>query len=66
MKLIKKFRVGVVLMVFAICVSGWALPHDSRKFDEFGDIKCEDEMARLDNIAVHLQSAPENNAVIIF
>jgi len=66
MKLIKKFRVGAVLMVFAICVSGWALPHDTLKFDYFGDIKCEDEMARLDNLAVNLHSAPDRKAVIIF
>lgn len=28
------------------------------KFDEFGDINCEDELARLDNIAIHLQNEP--------
>jgi hypothetical protein len=35
-------------------------------FDEFGDINCEDEMARLDNLAVQVQSDPQTKAVIIF
>jgi hypothetical protein len=38
----------------------------NRKFDEFGDIKCEDEMARLDNFALQLQNAPQARGVIIF
>ena len=37
-----------------------------RKFDEFGDIKCEDEMARLDNFAIQLQREPPAKGVIIF
>jgi hypothetical protein len=65
MNLIKKLRVGVVLVVFAISVSGWASPTTS-KFDEFGDIKCEDEMAHLDHLAVQLQNGPDNKATIIF
>ena len=36
------------------------------KFDEFGDINCEDEMARLDNFAVNLQNSPADKGVIIF
>ncbi|HZG51024.1 MAG TPA: hypothetical protein VEZ40_02710 [Pyrinomonadaceae bacterium] len=30
----------------------------SNRLDEFGNITCEDEMARLDNLSVHLQSNP--------
>jgi hypothetical protein len=37
-----------------------------RKFDEFGDIKCEDEYARLDNFAIQLQHEPQARGVIIF
>ena len=37
-----------------------------RKFDEFGDINCEDEMARLDNFAIQLQNEPCTKGVIIF
>lgn len=31
---------------------------DARSFDKFGDVNCEDEMARLDNFAVQIQSNP--------
>lgn len=37
-----------------------------QKFDEFGDVKCEDEMARLDNFAIQLQHSPQAKGVIIF
>jgi hypothetical protein len=35
-------------------------------FDTFGDVKCEDEMARLDNLAVQLQNDPQARAAIMF
>jgi len=35
-------------------------------FDEFGDIKCEDEMARLDNFAIRLQNQPRYRGEIIY
>ncbi|HEY0347723.1 MAG TPA: hypothetical protein VGC60_06160 [Pyrinomonadaceae bacterium] len=38
----------------------------TRPFDEFGDIKSEDEMARLDNFAVQLQNEPQAKGAIIF
>jgi hypothetical protein len=66
MNLRQRSRVGSVVIMLAFCVSGSTLPQDSRKFDEFGDSNCEDEMARLDNFAVTLQSAPANKGVIIF
>jgi len=36
------------------------------KFDEFGDINCEDEMARLDLFAIQLQHEPAAQGYIIF
>ena len=39
---------------------------DFTKFDEFGDVNCEDEGARLDNFAFYLKQQPAANAVIIF
>lgn len=36
------------------------------KFDEFGDVGCEDEWARLDNFAVRLQTYPEMQGYLIF
>lgn len=41
-------------------------PTSVRKVDEFGDIQCEDEMARLDNVAIQLQNEPESKAVLVF
>lgn len=39
----------------------------SRKtYDDFGDINCEDEYARLDNFAIQLQQDPTATGVIIF
>jgi len=37
-----------------------------RKFDEYADICCEDEKARLDNFAIELQNSPEAMGYIIF
>jgi len=39
---------------------------DPQKFDVFGDTKCEDEMARLDNITIQLQNRPDTKAVLVF
>jgi hypothetical protein len=41
-------------------------PNYIRKFDQYGDICCEDEKARLDNFAVALQNAPDAVGYIIF
>ena len=55
----------VVLMVISLCVSGSSRT-PQQKFDEFGDINCEDEWARLDNFAVHLQNEPAAQGYVIF
>lgn len=38
---------------------------DPRKVDEFGNINCEDELARLDALAVILQNEPASRSYII-
>ena len=55
-----------VVVMIALNVSGSKSTQSPRNYDEFGDINCEDEMARLDNFAVNLQSAPADKGVIIF
>ncbi len=58
---------GILLLtVSTICALGVALPLPTRPFDEFGDVNCESEMARLDNFAVQLQNAPAYRGAIIF
>jgi hypothetical protein len=64
--LIRNIRIGLVLAALILCVTGSSAPAPISKFDEFGDIKCEDEMARLDNFAVQLQHEPSARGVIIF
>lgn len=38
---------------------------ESRKFDEFGNVTCEDELARLDNFTSELQNNAEAQGYII-
>ena len=40
-------------------------PTPPRKFDEYGNIRFNDEKARLDNYAIQLQNAPTDRATII-
>ena len=64
--MLQRFKAGLVVIVLAFCVSGSTSFQDASKFDEFGDVNCEAEMAHLDNFAVTLQSGPANKGVIIY
>lgn len=66
MNSIRRFGIGLLLVVLAFCETGSASLAPISKFDEFGDSNCEDEMARLDNFAVQLQNEPSARGVIIF
>ena len=61
-----KLAVLVFLLSPTVFVRGSDFMSPIRKLDEFGDIKCEDEMARLDNFAIQLQHEPQAKGVIIF
>ena len=61
-----KLAILVVLLSPTLFVRGLGFISPIQKFDEFGDIKCEDEMARLDNFAIQLQHEPQAKGVIIF
>lgn len=61
----KRINAAVIVLVLAFGLI-IATPTKHRKFDEFGDINCEDEMARLDNFAVQLRNEPSATGVIIF
>jgi hypothetical protein len=60
MNLAGKFKAGslVIMLVFGLNAFASDQP---RKFDEFGDINCEDEMAHLDNLVVILQNEPSSS-----
>lgn len=65
MNLIRKFITGSVIIVIAFCVAASTSPAPTRAFDEFGDVNCESEMARLDNFAVTLQNEPSAKGLIV-
>jgi hypothetical protein len=63
---LRKFNAGLLIILFTLCSSGSAVSVPISPFDRFGDINCEDEMARLDNLAIHLRESPAAKAVITF
>jgi hypothetical protein len=63
---LKKFKTSLLVIVLAGWLTASAALAPTRKFDEFGDTNCEDEMARLDNFAVALLGDPTSKGVMIF
>ena len=57
---------ALVLIIISPAILGSGVPTTTRLIDEFGDINCEDEMARLDNFALHLQNDPSAKGLIVF
>lgn len=62
MRIIKPLIVGVALLLSSASFSTAA---ESRLFDQFGNLNCEDEMARLDHLAVASNNYPDY-AIYIF
>jgi len=63
----KAFTAASLTVILGLGVTGSTRPGGpTRPFDEFGDTKCEDEMARLDNFAVQLQNEPSSKGLIVF
>lgn len=62
---IQQFKVGLLMIALAVGATGVAQT-PSTKFDEFGDVNCEREMASLDNLNLQLQNQPGAKGVIIF
>lgn len=60
---------SLLIMIFCVIVANadaiTAAP-EARKVDEFVDVNCEDEMARLDNFANELRNNPDVQGYIIF
>ena len=55
-----------LLFLFPATVAQVSTPISPQKVDEFKDVNCEDEMARLDNFTLNLQNSPAAKGVIIF
>lgn len=63
----KRFRSAFLACLLALaCVHAAASPARIRKIDEFGDICCDDEKARLDNFSIELQNHPDSTGYIIY
>jgi hypothetical protein len=58
-------RLPALICVVLITARSPFAANNPRKIDEYGAITCEDEMARLDNYAVELQSGVSTRAVVI-
>ena len=65
MNLLVRIKAAAMVIVVGFGLTGFAAV-SSRKFDEFGDVNCEDEMSRLDNFAIHLQNDPSAKGLMIF
>lgn len=61
----KHLKYGFILITILLSAHAQAAP-TILKFDEFGDINCDDEYARLDNFGVQLQNTPSAQGYIIF
>ncbi len=62
-----RFKAVSLIMILGLCATGSTPPVSaSRPFDEFGDINCEDEMARLDSFTLQLQNNPTSKGLIVF
>lgn len=60
---------SLCVMIFCVIVVNahvGTAPSEARKFDEFADVNCEDEKARLDNFANELQNNPNVQGYIVF
>src|SRR5262245_14774460 len=63
------FKERLIAAAIVLVMAGGLIgttPDKLRQFDEFGDLNCEDEYARLDNLALQLRNEPNAKAVIIF
>src|SRR5438128_8767302 len=60
------FAIVVALLSPTLLARRSRLIRPTQKFDEFGDLNCEDEYARLDNFAIQLQQESQAKGLIIF
>jgi hypothetical protein len=66
MNFVRRLLAILGVMILAAGMA-WSAPLQAgRAFDEFGDISCEDEMARLDSFAIQLQNEPSAKGLIVF
>jgi hypothetical protein len=59
-------KVSALIVFLGSFLTAPAALAPTRAFDDFGDIRCEDEMARLDNFAIQLQNETSAKGLIMF
>jgi hypothetical protein len=58
------FVVGLTVLSESYVATCSVIPQP-QKFDEFGDVTCEDELARLDNFTITVLNNPHSKAYVI-
>ncbi|MDT4896279.1 MAG: hypothetical protein QOH25_1356 [Acidobacteriota bacterium] len=61
-----KTKLQIVFLCFFVFTATAFAQQEARKFDEMGQVNCEDAKARLDNLAIQLQQEPTMKGYIIF
>ena len=56
----------IILLVIFVSASSSSMAQEATMFDQFENINCEDEKARLDNFTIQLQNQPEASGYIIY
>jgi hypothetical protein len=59
---------SLLIFAFSLCAAGSNSSQEiiGDPFDNFGDVNCESEMARLDNWAIQLHNSPNARGAIVF
>jgi hypothetical protein len=61
-----KITLRFVFVCFFVFASNAFAQQEAKKFDEMGQVTCEEAKARLDNLAIQLQQEPDAKGYIIF
>ena len=59
-----KKLISIIVLLFAISCSGQEMPKASL-VDEFGEVTCEDLLARTDNLSIQMANNPTSTALIV-
>jgi hypothetical protein len=61
-----KIKLSLIFLCFLVFAPNAFAQQEARKFDEMGEVNCDDAKARLDNLAVQVQHDPGAKGYIIF
>jgi hypothetical protein len=61
-----KTNLRLLFLCLLVLASNAFAQQEARKFDEMGQVQCDDAKARLDNLAIQLQQEPAAKGYIVF